>query len=171
MTNTEDQSPAAEPVKPAHMAADHSPAGRRSFLKGRLGAAAVGALVLGVAIGGAGTAIIGNHHQRSTLVLEPAAISSLQNDSLAAVKAQVAEVFGNKIVVEDGSGRVLIETGPEGEGRSLAAKGDTITAQGRFDEGVLRAEMLVQSNGKVVELKPKPPRDHPPRGPKELALR
>ncbi|GGD90183.1 hypothetical protein GCM10011390_06200 [Aureimonas endophytica] len=137
----------------------------------RIGLATAGALVLGLVAGGASTALIGVH-RHATLVLQPAAIASLENDSPAAIKGQVAEIFGNKLVVDDGSGRALVETGPEGEGRSLAAKGETITAQGRFDHGVLRAEMLVEASGKVVDLgPPKPPRGPHPHGPAELAQR
>ncbi|MGC8064272.1 hypothetical protein, partial [Salmonella enterica] len=69
----------------------------------------------------------------------PVAIQALAPSGATAIKGEVAEIFGNKFVVQDGTGRALVETGREGEGGGLVAKGETVTVQGRFETGFLHA--------------------------------
>ena len=57
----------------------------------------------------------------------PVAISTLVPLGATAVKGEVAEVFGNKFIVEDTSGRALVETGRAGEGRGIVMRGETVT--------------------------------------------
>jgi hypothetical protein len=68
--------------------------------------------------------------------------------SPVAVKGQVAEIFGNKFVVQDESGRALVETGREGEGASLVAKSETVTVQGRFERGFIHAVAITHGDGR-----------------------
>lgn len=79
--------------------------------------------------------------------------------SAVVVKGQVAEIFGNKFIVQDASGRALVETGREGEDGNLVAKDETVTVQGRFEHGFLHASFIVHADGKTVLLGP------PPHGP------
>ncbi|WP_420139702.1 hypothetical protein [Sphingomonas sp.] len=100
--------------------------------------------------------------------LTPVAIRSLPNSSgIVTVRGRVAEIFGNKLVVDDGSARALVDTGPQGDDRSLASVGAPITAQGQFDRGVLHASFLVDAAGKVTALGPigGPPGPGGPLGP------
>jgi hypothetical protein len=71
-----------------------------------------------------------------------------------AVKGDVAEIFGNKFIVQDGTGRTLVETGREGEGRTLVAKGEPVQVQGRFEDGFLHAAALTHGDGKRVVIGP-----------------
>lgn len=101
--------------------------------------------------------------------LTPVAIHSLAAGSnVITVRGRVAEIFGNKLVIDDGSGRALVDTGPEGEDHALAAVGAPVTVQGRFERGFVRASFLVDAGGKVTALGPLggPPHDRhgpPPR--------
>ena len=82
-----------------------------------------------------------------------------------AVKGQVAEIFGNKFILADDSGRALIETGREGEGGKLVAKSETVTVQGRFEHGFVHAMAIQHSDGQTTMLGPPgppPPRPHWP---------
>lgn len=95
--------------------------------------------------------------------LTPVAISALADDSRTAVHGEVAEIFGNKFVVADPTGRVLIETGRAGEGGELVAAGETVTVEGRFHRGFMHAERLTRGDGSTLELHPPhPPGKHPP---------
>ena len=49
------------------------------------------------------------------VMLTPAPITSMRDWSEVAVKGQVAEIFGNKFIVQDDSGRALVDTGRSGE--------------------------------------------------------
>lgn len=94
----------------------------------------------------------------------PVAVSSLADDDPTAVNGQVAEIFGNKFVLTDPTGRALIETGRAGEGGELVAVGETVTVQGRFAHGFLHAEALIHEDGRVDELHPPhPPAKHGPK--------
>ncbi|WP_245930769.1 hypothetical protein [Methylobacterium radiodurans] len=64
----------------------------------------------------------------------------------------MAEIFGNKFVIQDGTGRALVETGRQGEGGGLVTKGETITVQGRFEKGFLHASLITRADGKQVVL-------------------
>jgi uncharacterized protein YdeI (BOF family) len=95
--------------------------------------------------------------------LTPTAITNLKDDrSVVTVKGQVAEIFGNKFVVQDDTGRALIETGPAGDEGKLVAVNEAVSVQGRFDRGFLRASYIVHADGKMEMLGP--PGPPPPHG-------
>lgn len=86
--------------------------------------------------------------------MTPVAISSMPDWGLVTVKGKVVEVFGNKFVVEDTSGRALIETGPSGEDGKLVVMGETVSVQGRFENGFIHATYLTREDGKTETLGP-----------------
>ena len=107
----------------------------------------IAALAVG-AVGGAGAnRYIQKHRPQAVLLLQPGPIAQLKDRTPVAVKGQVAEVFGNKFIVQDDSGRALIDTGPRGEGGKLVAKGETVTVQGHFDNGFIHAQVLTRADG------------------------
>jgi uncharacterized protein YdeI (BOF family) len=120
-------------------------------------------LIAGAALGAGGTRLAQNWQPRSVMLLQPAPIDKMAERSPVAIKGDVAEVFGNKFVVQDRSGRALVDTGPRGEDRTLVAKGETVTVQGRFDRGVVHAEILAHADGRNEAFSPS---DHGPLGPK-----
>ncbi|WP_116090691.1 hypothetical protein [Sphingomonas crusticola] len=130
---------------------------------------AIGAAAI-LAIGGVAGAVVGHDMKPAIEMapLKPVAIRSLSSDSgIVTVRGRVAEIFGNKLVVDDGSARALVDTGREGDSRALAVVGAPLTAQGRFDRGVLHASFLVDAAGKVTALGPlggPPDRHGPPHG-------
>ncbi len=71
---------------------------------------------------------------RSVMLLQPTAIA-LQPGAPSAVHGSVVEIFGNKFIVDDGSGRALVDLGPRGENADTVTKGEILTVQGRFDRG------------------------------------
>ncbi|GLR60395.1 hypothetical protein [Rhizobium indigoferae] len=114
--------------------------------------AAAVALVIGAA-GGAGTVKM----MRPTpemAPLTPVAISAMPATSLITIKGKVAEVYGNKFVLQDESGKALVETGPAGEGRALVTRDEAVTVQGRFDDGFVHASYLVRQDGRTEALRP-----------------
>lgn len=144
-----------------------APPSRRPFLMPRLlaGGAAIALLAVGLGVG----AIVASYAGGSRVVAyEPVpavAISALTESSSVAIKGEVAEIFGNKFIVEDPSGRTLVETGPKGEDGDLVEEGEAVTIQGRFEHGFLHATFIVHEDGETVALdQPHPPRPHGPLG-------
>lgn len=56
-------------------------------------------------------------------------IGSLSSEGVT-IRGEVTDVFGNRFVVEDGTGRVLVETGPAWHSRVEVAPGETVTVTG-----------------------------------------
>jgi hypothetical protein len=113
----------------------------------------VGAVALPLALGAVGLSLAQGTAFRPTPVA-PVAIQALAPSGATAVQGTVAEIFGNRFVVQDGTGRALVETGRAGEGGGLVAKGETVTVQGRFETGFLHARVLTHGDGRTVLLGP-----------------
>lgn len=121
-----------------------------------------------LAIGGAGGAITVAATRPSATMAPavPVAIASLKSgDSIVTIKGRVDQIYGNKVVLADGSGRALVDLGREGEDGALVAAGQAVTVQGRFDHGFVRAGFLVGADGKVTALGPMHGPDRGPGGP------
>ncbi|MCM2457412.1 hypothetical protein HGO37_18600 [Rhizobium sp. CG4] len=133
---------------------------RRRRRAGAFGLAALG-LVVGLA-GGAGAMKLARPSVE-VAPMTPVAISAMADDSLVTIKGKVAEIFGNKFIVQDDSGRALVETGPQGEGGKLVASSELVTIQGRFDDGFLHGSYIVHEDGRTEALGPagKPPHKRP----------
>lgn len=127
------------------------------------GLAAIG-LVVGLACGAGAMKLVRPNVEMAPMT--PVSISAMADNSLVTIKGKVAEIFGNKFIVQDDSGRVLVETGPEGEGGKLVASNEMVSVQGRFDDGFLHGSYIVREDGRTEALGPagKPPH----RGPLEM---
>ena len=132
-----------EPTKPAKPRAAFA-----SLRSGKRRLAAAAALVGAFAVGGGVTAVALQGRQPALVMLTPGPITAMHDWSAVAVKGQVAEIFGNKFIVQDDSGRALVETGPRGDGGRLVAKSETVTVQGRFDHGFIHAQAISHSDGR-----------------------
>ena len=146
-------------VDPTEPHLPHDPS-RRRRRAGAFGLAALG-LVVGLA-GGAGAMKLARPSVE-VAPMTPVAISAMADDSLVTIKGKVAEIFGNKFIVQDDSGRALVETGPQGEGGKLVASSELVTIQGRFDDGFLHGSYIVHEDGRTEALGPagKPPHKQP----------
>lgn len=133
--------------------------------------ALVGVLIAGAALGAGGTRLAQNWEPQRVMLLQTSSIDALRENNVAAVKGEVTDVFGNKFVLQDDSGRALVDLGPRGEDRPVVAKGDTVSVQGRFDRGIVRAQVLTRADGTSVAFGPPGPKGPKqmkgPKGPKE----
>jgi hypothetical protein len=109
------------------------------------------------AIGGIAGGMVGHHmHPPIAMApLHPVAIRDLASaQGIVAVKGRVAESFGSRFVIDDGTGRTLVDTGPHGRNGRLAPLGAAVTVQGRFDRGAFHPDYLVDDAGTVSPLDP-----------------
>ena len=123
------------------------------------GSALVGMLLVGAVAGAVAMKV--SHHDERQALLPPVAINAMADDSLVAVKGKVAEIFGNKFIITDATGRTLVDVGPGGSNAALVAQNEEVTVQGRFDDGFVHAGMVIHGDGRVDELRP--PHPHGPR--------
>ncbi|MFK0335303.1 hypothetical protein ACIQUB_29770 [Rhizobium sp. NPDC090275] len=128
-------------------------------------------VVLAVGAAGGATAMKLTRPNVEMAPLTPVVITSLKDsNAIVTIKGNVAEIYGNKFIMQDASGRALIETGPAGDDGKLVALDEPVTVQGRFDDGFLRASYIVHGDGKTDALRP-PPGPRPHGGPLEEAMR
>ncbi|MGR9239780.1 hypothetical protein ACU8OH_13315 [Rhizobium leguminosarum] len=114
--------------------------------------AAAVALVIGAAGGASAVKMMRPTPEMAPLT--PVAISAMPASSLITIKGKVAEIYGNKFVLQDDSGRALVETGRAGEGGALVIPDEAVTVQGRFDDGFVHANYLVRQDGRTEALRP-----------------
>jgi hypothetical protein len=127
--------------------------------------AAVALLGVGVAAGAAAIKVSGPSIEMAPI--KPVAISGLTDSTnLITLRGKVTDVYGPMFVIQDGSGKALIDGGRQhgmlGMGSdSPVATGAMATIQGRFHDGIVHASFLIGADGKVTELGSPP---HGPRG-------
>nr|WP_139317416.1 hypothetical protein [Rhizobium oryziradicis] len=159
MTNDDDTHTHIHPHKGEKPTPPHERRRRRWMV---LPAIAV-ALTIG-AVGGAGAMKL-MRPAPEMAPLSPVAIAAMPASSLVTIKGKVAEIYGNKFILQDDSGKTLVETGRAGDGGKLVTKDDVVTIQGRFDDGFVHASYLVDKDGKTEALRPAgPPPPPPPHG-------
>ncbi|KQT79086.1 DNA-binding protein [Methylobacterium sp. Leaf465] len=113
----------------------------------------VGAIAAPLAFGAVGLSLAQTGASVMTPVA-PTAISALKASGSIAAKGDVAEIYGNKFVMQDGTGKALVETGRQGEGGALVKPGEAITVQGRFENGFLHALLITRADGSQVRVGP-----------------
>ena len=126
-----------------------SPTPRRFKVPPRMMSAGIliAVLALGAAGGAGANRYIHKSRPQSVLLLQPAPIAQMTKRGPVAVKGQVSEVFGNKFIIQDDSGHTLVDTRPRGEGKKLVTKGETVTVQGEFENGFIRAMVMTRADG------------------------
>ncbi len=112
----------------------------------------VGAVAAPLALAAAGLSLAQTNDTAAPVA--PVAVSALAPSDAVAARGEVAEIFGNKFVLQDASGRALVETGPAGEGGTLVKTGESVTVQGRFEKGFLHARQITRADGTVVAVGP-----------------
>ncbi|MFK0333831.1 hypothetical protein ACIQUB_22190 [Rhizobium sp. NPDC090275] len=124
------------------------------------------ALAVGVAGGAAAMKMIRPGAEMAPMT--PVAIAKMPSSGLVTVKGTVAEIYGNKFILQDESGKALVETGRAGEGGGLVSPNEAVTVQGRFDNGFVHATYLVDKDGKTEALLPPGPPPPPHAGPRDV---
>lgn len=81
-------------------------------------------------------------------------IGSLPQSEGVTIRGEVTEVFGNKFVLRDATGRVLVETGPHWYHRIEVKTGETVTVTGRPEaNGGFDAFTVQRGNSAPVEIR------------------
>jgi hypothetical protein len=152
-----------EPSRPPEPAPETTSRRKLSFgSRGRTAALSAGLLIIGAVVGAGALRVAGGISRQASFVLQPSPIASMSEWTPAAIKGQVAEIFGNKFVVADASGRALVETGREGEGGRLVKPNETVTVQGQFERGFVHASVIQHEDGRADLVGP--PKGPPPHG-------
>lgn len=115
-------------------------------------AAAAGLLATGGGIGAA--AIVAA--RPAVVMAAPAPLSSAAGDGAGegsvTVRGEIADVFGGRFIVKDGSGRVLVDAGSSEAATGMVAIAQTVTVQGRLEDELLQGLFLIDAEGHVIVL-------------------
>ena len=126
---------------------------------GKLGLGVAIGLTIGAAGGASAVSLARPGVEMAPTVATP--VARLANSSgVVTVKGRVAEVYGDRFVVQDGSGKAMVDGGRD----ATVTKGTSVQVQGRYDDGQLRASYLVDAAGKVTPVGPPPRPGHRPAG-------
>jgi len=127
----------------------------------RLTVAAAALLALGAAGGASAVQLTRPSIEMAPTV--PTAVARLaQTSGIVTVKGRVAESYGDRFVLQDGSGRTLVDAG---RGGADVQSGAAVTVQGRYLDGQLHASYLVDAQGNVQAVGAPPPPPGGPHGP------
>jgi hypothetical protein len=122
-------------------------------------ALAAAALVAAGAAGGAGAVSL----TRPTVTMAPTVATPIArlaaSSGVVTVKGRVAEIYGDRMIVQDATGRTMVAGNREVA--ATLSRGSAVMVQGRYDDGQLRAAYLVDPAGQVTEVGPR----HGPGGP------
>ncbi len=95
------------------------------------------------------------------IALASGALSQVQIGQLSAdgvsIKGKIADVFGDKFVLDDGSGRILVQTGPGGPPSLAVTSGETVTVTGLPRDKTFDARKIQRENGEVIFAAATPP--------------
>ena len=127
---------------------------RRTWRRPAGTAALAAVLIAGAAVGAGAMRFVDRHQPQAVMLLQPAAVSTLRDNTPVAIKGKVANLF------DDGTGRTLVDMGPRGEGRTLVTPDEIVTIQGRFEGGRLHAQVLMHADGRTEGFGP----DRPAKG-------
>jgi hypothetical protein len=98
----------------------------------------------------------------ATAAMAQVAIDQIRPEGIS-IKGAVADIFGDKFVLEDKSGRILVQTGPTGPQAAPVKSGETVTVIGIPGDRTFDARKILRENGDVAFDAPPPP--HAPAGP------
>ncbi|WP_294305839.1 hypothetical protein [uncultured Sphingomonas sp.] len=131
-------------------------------LQGKAPLAAAAAVLIALGAGGGAAAV---SMTRPSVTMAPTVqtpIAKLSSTTgIVTAKGRVAEVFGDRFVVQDGTGRAMVASNRD----AMPAVGSNVMVQGRYDDGIMHAQYLVNPQGTVTPVGPPPPPPGGPRGP------
>ena len=78
----------------------------------------------------------------------PSPIDRMQADNVVAVKGSVAEIFGNKFILQDDSGRALVEPGPRARAATSSTKGERSRCRAASTRGFIVAQVVSHADGR-----------------------
>lgn len=120
----------------------------------RLGLGGAMLLTLGAAAGAGAVSLTRPHVDMAPTIATPTA-KLAQASGIVTVRGRVAAIYGDRFLVQDASGRALVDAG-RGASTDLRT-GSSVLVQGRFDNGQLHAHYLVDASGVVQQVGPPPP--------------
>ncbi|MEA5537899.1 DNA-binding protein [Limnoraphis robusta Tam1] len=81
-------------------------------------------------------------------------IREIQQTQGLTISGVVTAVFGNKFVIDDGTGQILVETGPPWYHQIQINQGEAVTVVGEYDDNDFDAFTITRQDGTVLNIRP-----------------
>ncbi|MFS8858281.1 DNA-binding protein [Synechococcus sp. H55.7] len=81
-------------------------------------------------------------------------IRELQRYTGVLVAGRITSVFGNKFILDDGTGQLLVDAGPSWYRQIQLVPGERVTVLGKYDDEDFDAYRITRENGEVIEIRP-----------------
>jgi hypothetical protein len=81
-------------------------------------------------------------------------ISDLNATRIVEVGGQVTSLFGNKFVLNDGSGEILVDTAPSWWSTIAVTQGEMLRVRGELGDDDFDAFRITRADGTVIEIRP-----------------
>lgn len=93
-------------------------------------------------------------------------INKLVPNPAVRIAGRVVEIYGNKLILQDATGRTLVELGPRGAELVAAAVGNDMIVDGRYHDGFMHGTVVITPDNRRFELKaPEESKGAGPKGP------
>lgn len=123
-------------------------------------------LIAGIAVTGLALLGVGSGALAQSIASTPVEIGRLPKSDDIQIAGRVAETFGEHyFVLEDGTGRALVQMGPTEENGPFVAPGEMVTVEGFLGGGIVHACKLTTSGGRIIKALPPPEPPVPPTPP------
>ncbi len=80
-------------------------------------------------------------------------IRNLQRDRGIAISGQIRSVVGNKFILDDGTGQVIVDAGPRWYHQLNFTPGERVTVVGKYDDDDFDAYTITRSTGEVIRIR------------------
>lgn len=81
-------------------------------------------------------------------------IGEIQRTQGLTISGVVTATFGNKFVIEDGTGQILVSSGPPWYHQIRMNQGERVTVVGEYDDNEFDAFSITRQDGTVLNIRP-----------------
>ncbi len=80
-------------------------------------------------------------------------IRDLQRNPGTAISGVIRSVVGNEFILDDGTGQIIVDTGPRWYHQLNFTPGERVTVVGEYDDEDFDAFTVTRSNGEVIRIR------------------
>lgn len=80
-------------------------------------------------------------------------IRDLQGNPGISISGEIRGVVGNEFILDDGTGQIIVDSGPRWYHQLSLAPGERVTVVGEYDNGDFDAYRITRNNGEVIQIR------------------
>ncbi len=76
-----------------------------------------------------------------------------REDRIISISGVVRRVVGNEFIIDDGTGQIIVDSGPRWYREINLSEGERVTIVGEYDDYDFDAYRITRSNGQVIQIR------------------